>query len=135
MISYSACAPTDHDGAEDGWDMAVATQADVDRLVAALADTAHIESDTGEFVAQAAIEDGLGYLFYVDLDGGAYSLGEPTSPELASAEQQFPAGSGVAIERLAAALAALAELLTAPGRPRSISWQLLEAVVAHRTAS
>lgn len=135
MTSYSACAPTDHDGVEDGWDMAVATRADVDRLVAALADThagtAHIESDAGEFVAQAAIERGYGYLFYVDVDGAAYSLGDPKSPELASSEQHFPAGSGITIERLAVALA---ELLTAVGRPSSIRWQPLEAVVAYRAA-
>jgi Immunity protein Imm1 len=133
VTTYSACAPTDHDGVEDGWDMAVSTQADVDRLVAALADvrtgTAHIESDIGEFVAQAAIAGGFGYLFYVDVDGGAYSLGDPTSPELASSEQHFPAGSGITPERLAVALA---ELLTAGGRPSSIRWQPLETVVAYQ---
>jgi hypothetical protein len=135
-VTYSACAPTDHDGVEDGWDMAVVTRADVDSLVAALADThtgtAHIESDAGEFVAQAAVERGFGYLFYVDVaSGGAYSLGDPKSPELASSEQHFPAGSGITIPQLASALA---QLLTTAGRPTAIQWQPLEAVVAHHAA-
>jgi hypothetical protein len=134
VTAYSACAPTDHDGVEDGWDVAVATQADVDRLVSALADvhtgTAHIESDAGEFVAQAAIEQGFGYLFYVDVDGGAYSLGDPTSPELASSEQHFPAGAGISVDQLRVALT---ELLTAVGRPSSVTWQPLAAVVAQQS--
>jgi Immunity protein Imm1 len=103
-VTYSACAPTHHDGVEDGFDIPVSSPTDVADLVARLADpatgTAHLESDAGDFVAQAHIEGTYGYLFYVDVTEGAYSLGDPRSPAVHTSEQSFPAGSGIILTEL-----------------------------------
>ena len=72
----------------------MSSPADVADLVARLADpatgTAHLESDAGDFVAQAHIEGTYGYLFYVDVTEGADSLGDPRSPAVHTANNPSP---------------------------------------------
>jgi Immunity protein Imm1 len=134
-VTYSACAPTHYDGVEDGFDIPVSSPADVADLVARLADpatgTAHLESDAGDFVAQAHIEGIYGYLFYVDVTEGAYSLGDPRSPAVHTSEQSFPAGSGITLTELSSTLT---NLLNA-GRPVKIRWQALDPASRNRAAS
>lgn len=134
-MTYSACAPTHHDGVEDGFDVPVSSLADVAELVARLADpatgTAHLESDAGDFVALAHIEGGYGYVFYVDVTEGAYSLGDPRSHAVQTSEQSFPAGSGITLTELTSTLTNL----LSTGRPRNIHWQTLDLASRNRAAS
>ena len=134
-MTYSACAPTYHDGVEDGFDIPVSSPADVADLVARLADpatgTAHLESDAGDFVAQAHIEGAYGYLFYVDVTEGAYSLGDSRSPAVNTNEQSFPAGSGITLTELTSTLTNLLNT----GRPVNIRWQALDPASRNRAAS
>jgi hypothetical protein len=128
-MTFIASVATDQDDADGGFTVTVALPDDVTSLVTRLAGeetgTAHIESETGDYVVQAHAEQGFGYLFYVDdrVDA-AYIVGDPGSPAVESSEQSFPAGSGV---DLAVFDAALRQLLATDVRPTVVSWRALDA--------
>ena len=69
----------------------------------------------------AAVEGGYGYLGYIDADHDYAVLdGDPASPEVHAEDTDFPAGSGVAPERLAEALR---EFLATGLRPAGVAWR------------
>jgi hypothetical protein len=125
-MTFIASVPTDQDDVDGGFTVTVALPNDVISLVTQLAaaetGTAHIESETGDYVVQAHAEHGFGYLFYVDdHSDAAYSVGDPRSPGIESSEQSFPAGSGVGLDVFDAALR---QLLDTDVRPTVVSWRV-----------
>lgn len=69
----------------------------------------------------AAVWQGYGYLTYADPDQDYSTLvGESASPQYSSEYVDYPAGSGVPVEALAAALR---EFLTTAARPTCVQWQ------------
>ncbi|CAM00537.1 immunity protein Imm1 of predicted polymorphic toxin system [Saccharopolyspora erythraea NRRL 2338] len=72
----------------------------------------------------AAVRGGYGYLGYIDADHDyAVLAGDPASPEVHAEDADFPAGSGVAPEQLAAALR---EFLATGLRPENVTWREVE---------
>ncbi|MFR9731550.1 Imm1 family immunity protein [Saccharopolyspora sp. MS10] len=72
----------------------------------------------------AAVSGGYGYLSHFDADHDfAVLAGDPESPALSSEDVEFPAGSGVAPEVLAAALR---DFLDTGRRPRAVEWRSVD---------
>ncbi|WP_367135304.1 Imm1 family immunity protein [Saccharothrix sp. HUAS TT1] len=144
-MSFTAVWPItdEHDAAAaDG--MTVATPEDVDTLLARLAEPgagpAVIEhQDRGSITdtegllgapgsaqlpdhdVTAAVHQGYGYLTHADPDHDYSTLaGDPASPEHRSEHVDYPAGAGVPVEVLAAALK---DFLATARRPGSVTWQ------------
>ncbi|MEU6152292.1 Imm1 family immunity protein [Actinosynnema sp. NPDC047251] len=69
----------------------------------------------------AAIHAGFGYLTYADPDHDYSTLvGDPGSPEYRSEYVDYPAGTGVPVEALGAALK---DFLATAARPTCVEWQ------------
>lgn len=84
------------------------------------------DPDTGmlDHDMAATVQDGYGYLSYIDSDHDFAVLdGEAGSPGFAGDDIEFPAGSGVSTEVLAGALR---EFLRTGRRPASVGWQPVE---------
>jgi Immunity protein Imm1 len=121
------------DGAVAADGMVVTTPDEVGDLVAKLADdgtdTATIYlSDSGVFATpptidhtvHVAVAGGYGYLSHWDMANDlAFARGGPTSVAHLSEAEDFPAGSGLTIPQLTAALV---ELLATGKRPTSVDW-------------
>lgn len=72
----------------------------------------------------AAVSNGFGYLSHIDVDHDYAVLdGDPDSPQLSTDDVEFPAGSGVGLPVLAAALR---EFLETGRRPSSLEWRDVE---------
>lgn len=84
------------------------------------------DSSTGmlDHDVAAAVANGFGYLSYIDADHDFAVLdGDPGSPALNTEDAEFPAGSGVALPMLAAALR---DFLETGQRPDRVDWRLVE---------
>lgn len=72
----------------------------------------------------AAVDGGYGYLSHFDVDHDFAVLeGDPESPGLTSEDIEFPAGSGVAVGVLAAALK---DFLETASRPKVVDWRIVD---------
>jgi len=142
-MTFTAIWPT-YDGNPDGGErMAVSTPGDVDALVAKLNSTTSgaamithdgrqaapiteasfgpIDAPTPDHLLTAGVSDGYGYLTYVDpAHEMSPPLGSSSSPAYISDYAEYPPGSGVPIEVLAAALK---EFLLTAQRPSCVQWQ------------
>ncbi|MBW4716218.1 Imm1 family immunity protein [Saccharothrix obliqua] len=143
-MSFTAVWPTtDAAGAESADEMTVETPDDVDALLRRLAEPGagpavveHRERDLIEDTegllgppgktripdhdVAAAVHAGYGYLTYADPDHDYATLaGEPNSPGYRSEYVDFPAGAGVPVVVLAAALK---EFLATARRPGDVAW-------------
>ncbi|ONI84026.1 hypothetical protein ALI22I_35290 [Saccharothrix sp. ALI-22-I] len=144
-MSFTAVWPTiDQNDADAADELTVSTPEDVDTLLSRLADPgagpAVIEHQDRELITDtegllgepgttkipdhdvaAAIHNGYGYLTYADPDHDYSTLkGEPSSPEYRSEYVDYPAGAGVPVEALAAALK---DFLATAKRPTGVDWQ------------
>lgn len=125
------------EGEPSGGEMVVRDPADVDRLIAALgapgatAAMAHhsgrpkaYDEDLGEVPDHdmtIGVRQGFGYLSFADLDHDlAYPDGVPDSPGFAADYAEYPAGSGVTLQDLRAALV---EFLETAQRPTRVDWR------------
>jgi hypothetical protein len=132
------------DADESGEQMTVTTPEEVDALLARLAESgagaAVIEHQERALIPDAegllgapgevkipdhdvaaAVSSGFGYLTYADPDQDYSTLvGEAESPVYASEYVDYPAGSGVQVGLLAAALK---EFLLTAQRPSCVQWQ------------
>ncbi|NUT54140.1 MAG: hypothetical protein HOV94_43645 [Saccharothrix sp.] len=145
-MTFTAVWPiTDEHGADTADEMTVAEPDDVDALLRRLAEPgagpAVIEHQDRPLITDtegllgapgtarlpdhdvaAAVHRGHGYLTYADPDHDYSTLvGDPASPEYRSEYVDYPAGTGVAVDVLAAALK---EFLATAGRPEGVTWQV-----------
>lgn len=144
-MSFTAVWPIENEHDADAADeMTVGAPEDVDTLLTRLAGPgagpAVIEHQDRELITDtegllgapgttkipdhdvaAAVYQGFGYLTYADPDHDYSTLqGDPASPEYRSEYVDYPAGAGVPVEVLAAALK---EFLATAQRPTSVRWQ------------
>lgn len=144
-MSFTAVWPIDDEQDADAADqLTVDTPEDVDVLLARLAEPgagpAVIEHQDRELIVDtegllgnpgetripdhdvaAAVHGGFGYLTYADPDHDYSTLkGDPSSPEYRSEYVDYPAGAGVPVEVLAAALK---DFLATARRPARVEWQ------------
>ncbi|SFQ71776.1 Immunity protein Imm1 [Amycolatopsis arida] len=122
-MTWAVSVPVD--GADGGGEhFTVATEEDVDRLVALLrrpeAGEGSIQSENGASVLDVLVQNDYGYLLFSGEEAYVYSVGHPDSPA-GESEGGFPAGSGVSIDRFRAALV---EFVTSGGRlPSAVEWR------------
>lgn len=120
-MTLTASVPTFHDGEPSGEFMTITGDADVTRLVELLAhswaDTASLE--TADTVLNVHIHDGWGYLLYSGDAGYLITNGEPASPAVES-ETGFPAGSGLPVDRV---IAAVREFVRTQRLPETVLWR------------
>jgi len=133
--------PNDTDAADE---LTVSTPEDVDTLLSRLADPGagpavveHVDRDLitdtegllgapgateiPDHDVAVAVHGGFGYLTYADPEHDYSTLrGEAGSPELRSEYVDYPAGAGVPVEVLAAALK---DFLATARRPTCVEWQ------------
>lgn len=144
-MSFTAVWPiNDNEDADAADELTVSTPEDVDTLLSRLAEPgagpAVIEHQDRELITDtegllgepgttkipdhdvaATVHDGYGYLTYADPDHDYSTLkGDPASPEYRSEYVDYPAGAGVPVEELAAALK---EFLATAQRPDKVNWQ------------
>lgn len=116
--------------------MSIDSPHDVDTLLAQLSsgttdaslthsDRPMIEIDGEQFVDHdlgVGLSHGYGYLVYHDPDHEpAYSVGDPTSPDYLAFYMHAPAGSGVSLKQVRAAVA---EFVDTAQRPTAIEWRV-----------
>ncbi|MEU4741494.1 Imm1 family immunity protein [Actinosynnema sp. NPDC023658] len=144
-MSFTAVWPIiDENDADAADEMTVGTPEDVDTLLRRLAEPgagpAVIEHQARELIVDtegllgapgttripdhdvaAAVHQGFGYLTHADPDHDYSTLrGDPASPEYRSEYVDYPAGAGVPVEVLAAALK---DFLATAERPAHVTWQ------------
>lgn len=107
-------------------ELPVATPDDVEELLTVLdrddVHTVTVRDGEEDPALDVQVQGGYGYLLYAGEELLAYSVGDPASPALTDrSESAFPAGSGVPLETLRAALREFLE--TGGSVPSSVSWQ------------
>ncbi|MFD7658089.1 Imm1 family immunity protein [Actinosynnema sp. NPDC059797] len=144
-MSFTAVWPiSDPDNPDAADSLGVGAPEDVDALLARLAEPGagpatleHLERDLitdtegllgapgatriPDHDVVTAVHDGYGYLTYADPEHDyAVLSGEPGSPAHRTEDVDYPAGSGVPVEVLAAALK---DFLATGGRPTAVEWR------------
>jgi anaerobic selenocysteine-containing dehydrogenase len=122
-MTVSASGPTYRDGVESGFTMDLRAPEDVDALVDVLAPdyafTASLECDRA--VLEAHVQGDFGYLCYYGPEfAGAYTVGDPTSPEVTASETGFPAGTGIPLDTFRQAIT---EFMDTHRVPTCVHWK------------
>ncbi|WP_243852201.1 Imm1 family immunity protein [Saccharomonospora amisosensis] len=113
-------------GSQTYQELPVSTPDDIDELLTVLdrdeVHTVTVRDGEEDPAMDVQVHGGYGYLLYAGEELLAYSVGDPASPALTDrSESAFPAGSGVPLETLRAALREFVE--TGGSVPSSVSWQ------------
>lgn len=122
-MTYHAAVPNG-DGAYR--ELPITTPDDVAELVTVLdrddVHTVTVRDGEEDPAMDVQVQGGYGYLLYAGEELLAYSVGDPASPALTDrSESAFPAGSGVPLETLRAALREFVD--TGGSVPSSVAWQ------------
>lgn len=107
-------------------ELPVSTPDDFDELLTVLdrddVHTVTVRDGEEDPALDVQVHGGYGYLLYAGEELLAYSVGDPDSPALTDrSESAFPAGSGVPLEALRAALREFVD--TGGSVPSSVAWQ------------
>uniref|UniRef100_UPI003F49B261 Imm1 family immunity protein n=1 Tax=Amycolatopsis sp. CA-096443 TaxID=3239919 RepID=UPI003F49B261 len=112
-MTPTASVPTFRDGEQGGESIALATDADVTRLVELLA------QPWADTALDVHLTDQWGYLQYTEDAGHLIADGDPESPAVPS-EVDFPAGTGLPVEQV---VTAVREFVRTGQLPDTVPWR------------
>lgn len=119
-MTLRAAIPVTMDVSDDGVSVPLRNAGDVDELIKLMTregspGVADIQGAEEDPVITVQVHSGYGYLAYYSDDASVYSLGDPDSPELREeSEEGYPAGAGLSLDQLRAALAEVVTTGQAP---------------------